>query len=82
MTKLNRLAIGAVLALGAASIATAASARVVCVGDDCWHAKETYDYPASSRVVIHEDGWTAGPHVRWREHESRGYWRGDRWEDF
>jgi len=79
VTKLGLVA-GAIMM--SAAVSTQASARIVCEGDDCWHAKEVYEYPAGANVVIHEDGWAAGPGVRWREHEGRGFWRGDRWEDF
>jgi hypothetical protein len=33
-------------------------------------------------VVVHEDNWKAGPDIRFREHEGRGYWKGDTWTDF
>jgi len=39
-------------------------------------------YPPNARITIHEDNWKAGPSIRFREHEGRGYWRGDRWTDF
>ena len=70
------------LAAGAGAVAissVAASAAVVCSGDVCWHTHEHYDYPRDSKVVIHEDNWRAGPHVTFREHEGRGYWRGGTW---
>lgn len=33
------------------------------------------------RVVVHEDDWKWGPSEKYtfREHEGRGYWRGDTW---
>jgi hypothetical protein len=34
-----------------------------------------------ANVVVHPNDWRWGPqeHYSWREHEGRGYWRGDRW---
>ena len=68
----------AALALSAAS----ASAAIVCNGDVCWHVKERYKYPSESKVIIREDGWKAGPSIKFREHEGRGYWRSGVWVDF
>lgn len=58
-----------------------ASAAIVCTGSVCWHTHEAYDYPPGARVTIHDDNWRWGPreHFTFREHEGRGYWRGDRW---
>lgn len=82
MSPLKKIAAGTLL--GAAFLATSAisaSAAIVCSGDVCWHTHETYAYPAESRVVVHDDNWRWGPSERFsfREHEGRGYWRGDRW---
>jgi hypothetical protein len=66
---------GSVLAFSAVN----ASAAIVCNGNVCWHVHETYEYPPSAGVVIHEDDWHAGPGVTFREHEGRGYWSGSRW---
>lgn len=69
-------------ALGTSALvlsAANASAAVACTGDVCWHTPEVYEYPPSARVIIHEDGWQAGPTIVWREHPGRGYWEGDRW---
>jgi hypothetical protein len=70
----------AVLTLSAAC----ASAAVVCAGPVCWHTHERYEYPPSARVVVHDDDWKWKKHekYRWREHEGRGYWRGDHWVEF
>lgn len=70
----------AVLTLSAAS----ASAAIACVGPVCWHSHERYEYPPSARVVVHDDDWKWKKHekYRWREHEGRGYWRGDHWVEF
>jgi hypothetical protein len=80
MSILSKTLTGA--AVGAAMLAasaTTASAAIVCSGDVCWHTHEAYAYPRDSRVVVHEDNWRAGPHITFREHEGRGYWRGDDW---
>jgi hypothetical protein len=83
MTRMTKTLFGsavgtAVLALSAAS----ASAAIACNGNVCWHVKERYSYPPSARITIHEDSWRAGPSIRFREHEGRGYWRGESWVDF
>ena len=72
-------------ALGAGLLAMTsmgASAAIACSGNVCWHTHETYQYPPDSKVIIHRDNWKAGPrdHFSFREHEGRGYWRGDNWE--
>ncbi len=71
---------GSVLALSAAG----ASAAIACSGDVCWHTHTVYHYPPDARVVIHKDNWHWGPreHFTFREHEGRGYWRGDSWTEF
>ncbi len=48
-------------------------------GNVCWHVNERYDYPPSAGVVVHEDSWKAGPGITFREHEGRGYWKGETW---
>ena len=60
---------------------TGAAAAIVCSGNVCWHTHERFEYPADAHVVIHPDDWRWGPseHFSWREHEGRGYWRGERW---
>jgi hypothetical protein len=83
MRSLHKALLGAALASGVfAFSAVSASAAIVCTGNTCWHAKERYTYPRDAGVVIHRDNWRAGPSVRFREHEGRGYWRGERWTDF
>lgn len=59
----------------------AASAAIVCSGAVCWHSHDAYDYPSGASVTVHPDYWRWGPHDHFvfREHEGRGYWRGDRW---
>ena len=63
------------LALSAAS----ASAAVVCSGNMCWHTTERYEYPPEARIVVHEDTWKPSADIKIREHEGRGYWKGDSW---
>jgi len=68
--------------IGAAALAVSAltaSAAVVCNGNVCWHVTEKYDYPPAAGVIIHEDSWKAGPGITFREHEGRGFWKGDVW---
>ncbi len=73
--------------LGTAAVALSAmtaSAAIACTGTFCWHTKVRYEYPAGSRVAVHEDNWKWGPSERytWRQHEGRGYWAGDKWIEF
>jgi hypothetical protein len=77
---MKKIFLAAMAAAGALAFSTlSASAAIVCNGAVCWHAHETYTYPPEAHVVIHGDDWRAGPEIRFREHEGRGYWRGDRW---
>jgi hypothetical protein len=74
--------------IGAAAmafVATGASARIVCNAEgDCWHVATDYDYHPEFKLTVHPDDWRwQDDHkYRWREHEGRGYWRGDKWSDF
>jgi hypothetical protein len=82
MTLLRKALVGAILGAGALAFSAAsASAAIVCTGDVCWHTHEAYEYPPDAQVVVHPDDWRWGPseHFVFREHEGRGYWRGDRW---
>ena len=81
VTSLASAAIGAALLAGSA---VNASAAIACSGRVCWHTHEAFTYPSEARVVVHEDNWRWGPreHFRFREHEGRGYWRGDRWMEW
>jgi hypothetical protein len=83
MTSVMKVLLGATAGatILASSIITA-SAAVVCNGNVCWHVHERYTYPPSAGVVIHEDDWRPVPGITFREHEGRGYWRGDDWTDF
>ena len=62
-----------------AATAVSASAGIACVGPVCWHTHEAYEYPPDARVTVHPDDWRWGQNEKytWREHEGRGYWRGD-----
>jgi hypothetical protein len=80
MTMLRKALIGAIVGAGALAFsAVGASAEIVCSGNTCWHVKEKYEYPPTAGVVIHEDTWGPGPGITFREHEGRGFWKGDVW---
>jgi hypothetical protein len=84
MKTVSKLAAVALVAASAFAASTA-SAAIACnrVGH-CWHTTAAYTYRPAWGVVVHEDSWKWGPrdHYRWREHEGRGYWRGNRWITF
>ncbi len=83
MRAFNKTLLG--VAIGAAALAltgASASAAIACTGSVCWHVHEHYDYPARSRVVIHEDNWHPRGHIVFREHEGRGYWSGNSWVEW
>ncbi len=79
-TTLKAAVAGAVISLGALALGTGtAAAAIVCnESGDCWHVRDSYTYPDTARVVVHEDDWAwkDTDHYRWREHEGRGYWNG------
>ncbi len=82
MTTLGKTLLGATAGMGLLVLSGAsASAAIVCSGTVCWHTHETYTYPPEARVIVHPDSWRWGPreHFTFREHEGRGYWRGDDW---
>lgn len=82
MKLLTKAVAGAAIGVGVlAASAVSASAAIVCSGNVCWHTHERYEYPATAGVVVHEDDWKWGPSEKFtfREHEGRGYWRGDTW---
>jgi hypothetical protein len=77
----------AAAALGGAAFAVSGgptSAAIVCSGDDCWHAHETYTYPPDAHIEVHPDNWRwrGDEHRRWREHAGRGYWTNNEWRAF
>jgi hypothetical protein len=85
MRVLSKLLLGAAAGIGVLAFsALGASAAIVCSEDVCWHTTTIYEYPADARVTVHPDNWRWGSseRFRWREHEGRGYWRGERWVDF
>lgn len=80
---LGRIILGATLGAGLlATTNVGASAAIVCRDNVCWHAHERYEYPPTAGVIVHEDTWRAGPTIRFREHEGRGYWKGDTWTNW
>ena len=77
---MKKAILSAVIGAGTVALSSLnASAAIVCTGPVCWHAREAYSYPPDARVTVHEDTWHAGPGVTFREHEGRGYWKGDSW---
>jgi hypothetical protein len=82
MTSLNKILLGGAIGAGILAFsAMSASAAIVCNGNVCWHTPGAYEYPPEAGVVVHPDNWRwgAGERFTWREHEGRGYWRGERW---
>ena len=43
--------------------AASASAAYACVGNVCWVAKERYEYPAESKIIIRTETWKPSPHI-------------------
>jgi hypothetical protein len=79
---MNKLLLSGIAAAGVlAGSAVTASAEISCVGPVCWHTSERYEYAPDANVVVHPNDWRwkEGEHYSWREHEGRGYWRGERW---
>ena len=80
---LPKILVGTILGASLLGLSTlGASAGVACSGNVCWHTHERYEYPPSAGVTIHEDTWKPGPSITFREHEGRGYWKGDRWTEW
>jgi hypothetical protein len=82
---MKKLLVSALAAAGVLAVSgVSASADIACVGPVCWHTTERYEYPPDAKVIVHPNDWKAGPneHYTWREHEGRGYWRGDRWTEW
>jgi hypothetical protein len=79
MRTFGKLTLAALAGASALTIATAASARIVCNEEgDCWHVHANYKYQPSFGLSIHPDNWKwkEGEHHAWREHEGKGYWKG------
>jgi hypothetical protein len=77
----------AAAALGVITMATGASAAIVCNRDgDCWHVKGRYAYQGGWGLTVHPNNWRWGTSekMRWREpaREERGYWRSGVWIRF
>ena len=80
---LGKTIICAAIAAGALALSGASeSAAIACNGSVCWHVRDHYRYPARAHIMIHEDHWRAGPHIVFREHRGRGYWRGRTWVEW
>jgi hypothetical protein len=83
MSSVTKVLLGVAAGAGILTVsAISASAAVVCSGNVCWHVHDRYAYPPAANVIIHQDDWRAGPGITFREHEGRGYWKGDSWTDF
>ncbi len=85
MSLLSKTLVGTAMGAGLLALSTiSASAAIVCSGNVCWHTHERYAYPPEARVVIHDDDWRWGPSERYsfREHEGRGFWKGDSWTEW
>ena len=85
MNTFRTLALAGLVGASAIAMTTSANARIVCNEEgDCWHTQTVYVYPPTLGLTIHENDWKwkEGEKRRWREHEGKGYWKGDRWEEF
>lgn len=79
--------VGAVAAGALAVTSTTASAEIVCNRwNECWHVRDHYpDYPASLRIIFHDDAWRATHHRHWRwraDRDDHGYYNRGRWHRF
>ena len=80
MTSITKIIAATAAAAGFFALtATGASAYMACSGNVCWHVHDRYHYPRHAHVVVHADTWRHGPSITIREHEGRGYWKGDSW---
>jgi len=86
MKKISSIAVAALMGASAvAFISTGASASIVCNSDgDCWHTKTDYTYAPSFGLNVHQNDWKwkEGEKHAWREHDGKGYWKGDAWTGF
>ncbi|HZT27564.1 MAG TPA: hypothetical protein VFA57_17855 [Pseudolabrys sp.] len=85
MKPVTKLLLGTAAGAGMLAFsAVGASAAIACSGNVCWHTHDVYRYPPRAHIVIHSDDWHWRPHEHFvfREHEGRGYWRGDRWVEW
>jgi hypothetical protein len=85
MTTFRSLALGAIVTVSVAALTGSASARIVCNEEgDCWHSKTVEVFPPALGLTIHEDNWKWAEGEKkqhWREHEGKGYWKGDKWRE-
>jgi hypothetical protein len=83
MTSIGRSLLGTAVGAGLFALSSiSASAAIVCSGNVCWHAHERFEYPPGAKLTVHEDDWRPGPRMTFREHEGRGYWKGDKWTEW
>ena len=85
MKTFRTLAFTAFVGVSAAAMTTSASARVVCnEGGDCWHTQSDNVLPPALGLTVHDHTWKwkEGEKHTWREHEGKGYWKGNSWTDF
>jgi hypothetical protein len=85
MTFFKTIAIGALATTGIVAMTCGASARVVCNADgDCWHNQTVDVFLPALGLTVHEDNnwkWAEGEKHHWREHEGKGYWKGNDWRN-
>jgi hypothetical protein len=85
MSIFRTIALGAVATAGIVAVTGSVSARVVCNEDgDCWHSQSVEVFPPALGLTIHENNdwkWADGDKHRWHEHEGKGYWKKDKWQD-
>ena len=59
-----------------------ASAMIACSkSGECWHVRDYYVFRPEFGVTVHPDNWHPDrrEHVRWRDHDGRGYWHNGVW---
>ena len=82
------LAPAACAALALATLAASAqpaSAMIACSkSGECWHVRDYYVFRPEFGVTVHPDNWHPDrhEHVRWRDHDGRGYWHNGVWVFF
>ena len=79
-------ALVAAVTSGALAAASAASADVVCNGQECWHVHDRLTYPPGVSMTYHDDAWADAhrdAHWRWRHDRfDHGYYRNGVWITF
>ena len=85
MTVSRNIVLGLLASGGLLAMIGGAGARVVCNEDgDCWHNRSADVFPPALGLTIHDSDdwkWNDGEKRRWREHEGRGYWKGNDWRE-